>query len=234
MFICIIVVVDIMAPGPKMLKYNDISQFQVDNLSRESNGRVFRIAPGRLEETKASVIICPNSTNFKPLTEGATGAVMKKSGREPFEEVEDGIRQQMQQGHITKHSVVPAGAVIWSGPGKLCNNSVESIAHVIYPTREDARSDPVIRSETFSLESMAIALDAALFGADRDGKTSVALPLLGAGHAGLGKDEAFETIFKIATNFLDKRAKSITEVILVVLPDKFNLILAYLNDATTN
>lgn len=125
---------------------------------------------GDLLEQNVDVIVNAWNRNLFPwwllLPQGVSGAIKKHGGIQPFNE-------------LRQYGVLPLGAAVKTGPGKLNYKAIIHVAGINLLWRA-------------SEKSIRLSVQNALHIADKNNYKSIAFPVIGAGSGGFNKNRALE------------------------------------------
>ncbi len=125
---------------------------------------------GDLLDQNVDVIVNAWNRNLFPwwllLPQGVSGAIKKHGGVKPFNE-------------LRKFGILPLGAAVETGPGKLKYKAIIHVAGINLLWRA-------------SEKSIRLSVQSALHIADKNNYKSIAFPLIGAGSGGFNKNKALE------------------------------------------
>ena len=131
-----------------------------------------QIVQGDLLDQDVDVIVNAWNRNIIPwwllIPQGVSGAIKRRGGTAPFRE-------------LARHGAMPLGTAVMTGPGRL---PCKAIIHV-------AGINLLWRSSAFAITR---SVENAMRIVDRQGFSSVAFPIVGAGSGGFNPQKALETM----------------------------------------
>ena len=174
---------------------------------------VFSIQAGDITKTKADVIVCPSNPRLEAGF-GISGAIYRYGGAEIFKEAELLVEKRVIEKGVDPDYAMQEGSAHFTTAGNL---AAKYVSHVVCTTASKEKG-------MYSTKEMIVdSVINTLKEADKRNQTSVALPLLGTGFGRLDTITAASAIASASVGYLDNQAKSVKEVILVVLENAFEI-----------
>ncbi len=164
---------------------------------KAGNG-IFLVKTGRIEKTKADVIVCPIDRTFRPM-EGLSETIRKSAGKKNTLR-EDVLGSESGLICVRGASLVDAGKL-----------NAKKIAYVVSGNEGEYGLDTIVYSVSKSLEM-----------ADKDKHRSLALPLIGTGLGSLPIPSTAVALAEACLGYL-RDSKNLKTITLVVLDDAFGI-----------